>query len=234
MRYLPEHQAASIVLLGKFNPAIFSPAWLAKAGTITAGEADSATIQVIHPEIAQFSVERFRFDVQKERFQITTLMEPFIRISDSIRTLFTDRLPHTPTSRMGINYELHFRLDSPEQRVALGRALAPIAPWGDFGVRLMGGDAPKSIGGLATLAMQESSPPDRASGYRRVQIEPLRQAQQLSSVRMHINDHYEIPDAEDHQGAVPLMELLNDRFDPSISEAKAIVTQLMEFASNVR
>src|SRR5262249_22058712 len=98
------------VLLGKFNPAIFSPSWFAKANIITDAEAEAATVNVIHPELAQFSVERFRFEVQKERFQITTAVEPFVQLSDAVLNPFDHKLPHPPADKMGINYEVHFQL----------------------------------------------------------------------------------------------------------------------------
>ena len=104
MRYEPEIQTLSIVLLGKFNPAIFSPSWLAKAKIITEAEAEAATVNLIHPEIAQFTVEKFRFEVQKERFQVTTTVEPFVQLLDAVVNLFKEQLPHTPTDKMGINY----------------------------------------------------------------------------------------------------------------------------------
>ena len=130
MQYAPEIQSVSIVLLGKFNPAIFSPAWLAKAGIVTEREADAASVNVIHSEIAQFGVERFRFEVQTERFQVTTLVEPFVQLLDSVVNLFKDKLPHTPADKMGINYEVHFRLQAPDRRIALGRALSVVRLFG--------------------------------------------------------------------------------------------------------
>ena len=76
MRYTPELQSASIVLVGKLNPPIFSPAWFAKIGVLTDQELEVTSTQIIHPEIAQFMLERFRLEVMPNRFMITTPVEP--------------------------------------------------------------------------------------------------------------------------------------------------------------
>ena len=54
MRIEPEISAASIVMVGYFNPQIFQPFWLAMHGVISEEEAESANIGFVHPEITRF------------------------------------------------------------------------------------------------------------------------------------------------------------------------------------
>src|SRR5262249_38735766 len=131
-RYEPDVQSASIVLVGRFNPAIISPAWLLKIGVISKGEFETSNVVVIHPEVTQFSIERFQIEILPQRLVITTAGEPYVQILDDVVGIFT-ALPHSPIKVFGVNFEIHFKLQAPEQRVVLGRTLAPVAPWGEFG-----------------------------------------------------------------------------------------------------
>lgn len=231
MRYEPQVQLASIVLLGRFNPAIFSPAWFAKVGIISDAELYESKISIVHPEVTQFSLDKFKIDVFPERFAITTSNEPFIQILDDTLSTF-HQLPHSPVKVFGINYEIHFNLNSGDQRIALGRALAPVTPWKDFGQRL-GGGRPDQVGGLVSLVMQET-PTDRDLGYRQVKIERSAILGAPTSVMMHVNDHFEIANHKGEDGAETGMKLLRERFDGSLIEAKKIVAQLMKFAEELR
>ncbi len=143
MRYDLESPSCTLVLIGAFNPAIFSPAWLAKVDIISDEDLEKSTTQVIHPEITQFNARRFRIDVQPDRFQITSTMAPFVSIADDVRRLFGELLPHTPVGAVGINFHVFFRFPTPEQRMAFGRALAPTEPWGAFGKRLAESPKPR-------------------------------------------------------------------------------------------
>ena len=56
MRIEAEKGGCSIVLLGAFNPTIFTPEWFARYEIATeAGENDS-TVNIIHPEISNFKL----------------------------------------------------------------------------------------------------------------------------------------------------------------------------------
>ena len=67
-----EIEGASVILLGKFNPAIFQPVWLGVNNLIRAEEAERATIDVINPQVTSFSAEWLRIQVLADRFQATT------------------------------------------------------------------------------------------------------------------------------------------------------------------
>lgn len=231
-RYDPKNFFASIVLIGKFNPPIFSPAWFAKVGIISDQEVEFAQKLFLHSEVAQFSIDRFNLDVKTNRFAISSPQEPFAQILDDVLNLFTNHLPHIPLAMLGINYEVHFNLASYKQRHALGRALAPIGPWGSFGKRLES-DKEKTTGGMAVLVMQEN-PADRQpnQGQRRVQIEPL-DALGNTGVRIQVNDHFQLISPKDEDGAAPMIDILRINFDTSIRESKTIVSDLMNYAGNL-
>jgi len=88
----------SIVLVGNFNPAIFQPTWLASKGLIRESEATSASIEVIHPEIAQFRAGWLHLAVTTTKFVAST-SDPAHRapLRDLVMGIF-ELLDQTPTS----------------------------------------------------------------------------------------------------------------------------------------
>ena len=160
------------------------------------------------------------------------MSEPYITVFDIAKVIFSDLLPHTPLTMLGINFDVHFRLQTPEQRIALGRALAPVGPWGTFGNR-MEPDKKGRVGGMVSLTMQELNFDDRPGGHRNVKIEPSIQLHSAAGVYMQVNDHYTL-ELADGVGAEAVMSLLEKSFDKSIIEAKRIVAEMMKFASELK
>lgn len=234
MKFPPLAHDAAIVLVGSFNPAIFHPSWLAQAGLVSDADVDEAKIGLVHPELAEFSIADITIRVEAERATFTTQVEPFVKAADFVQVIFGTLLSHTPIRQLGINYSLHFALENSEQRMALGRALAPVAPWGAWGEAVSGGGAKGLAGGLRTLVMEEASPPRREEGYRRVHLEPSLRVDIVDrslGVYMLVNDHCDL--GLNPQGATAAVEWCAANFDPSISEAKEIVSGLMEYASSL-
>ena len=54
MRIEAERGGCSIVLLGGFNPTIFTPEWFARYDIATEAEKNDSEITVIHPDISNF------------------------------------------------------------------------------------------------------------------------------------------------------------------------------------
>jgi hypothetical protein len=53
--HVPEIDAASVVMVGSFNPTIFQPLWLGAQKLIRAEEAETAKITTIQAELTDFS-----------------------------------------------------------------------------------------------------------------------------------------------------------------------------------
>jgi hypothetical protein len=126
----PEFEDAGIVLIGDFNPAIFNPDWLLLNKLVGSEATNQSVIDIVHPDLAQFRVGTLELVVQRNRFQITTRVAPFVTISDFITKAFGEALPHTPVRQFGINHSVHFTVGTEEVRNAIGRILAPTQPWG--------------------------------------------------------------------------------------------------------
>src|SRR5688572_17309961 len=69
----PEVEAMSIVLVGAFQPSLFTPAWFAHTGLIREEAAKDANIEVIHPEVASETIGSIKIRVRTEQFIASTL-----------------------------------------------------------------------------------------------------------------------------------------------------------------
>src|SRR5262249_34729878 len=140
-------------------------------GLMSDAALEAATVEIIHPDFAKFSADYISYEVVSTRFQLQSESEPFVRTSDTAAIIFGKLLPHTPIQRLGMNLERHVDTLSPNQRIHLGRTLAPLEPWGSFGRRIQE-ETGERRGGMLTLIMQEWAPKDRKVGYRQVRVEP--------------------------------------------------------------
>ena len=53
MRIEPELAGVSVVILGNFNPSIFTPAWFGWRGLLPAGMVESADLRIANPQITE-------------------------------------------------------------------------------------------------------------------------------------------------------------------------------------
>ena len=127
MRIEPEIARVSLVMLGHFNPAIFTPAWFGWNELLPEKTVKIAGTKIVHPEIAIFAADWLNLHVQPESFQINTTQSPYIRLRDLAVRIFREHLLHTPLKAMGINREL---LAPVEHRVFRGRGRPRAQPLG--------------------------------------------------------------------------------------------------------
>lgn len=121
----------TIVLLGKFNPQIFQPYWFAKHGLVPDREAEEAKVELVHPEISDFSLEWCHFNIASERLSLDCLRpERYPPVFDLLISTFI-LLSHTPITAMGINMEYVFRFNEESDWHAFGHRIAPKEYWND-------------------------------------------------------------------------------------------------------
>ncbi len=226
MRIEPEIASVSLVVLGRFNPAIFTPAWFGWNGLLPEKTVKIAGTKIVHPQIAIFEADWLNLHVQPESFQINTTQAPYVRLRDLAARIFRDHLPHTPLRVLGINREVHFSVRSFSVRDQLGRLLAPVEPWGDWGREL---EPDGEHGGMASLTMRQVNPQGRPLGGQiNATVEPSnRIGQGRLGVYVQVNDHYTIEDVESQMGTSSIVDLLEDNFDESLRRADQIIDHIM-------
>ncbi len=230
MRIEPETGGVSVVVLGDFNPAIFTPAWFALHGLLSESAADNADLKVASPQVTAFSTEWLDLQVTADRFQANTQQAPLIRVRDLAVRVFREHLHHTPLRVIGINRDVHFRVTDQATRDRIGRILAPPEPWGGWKDELdLGGE----YGGMKSLTMSQFSPAGRPpGGQMNVTVEPsARIGSGRTGIYVNVNDHYAAgsggPDAR-----TELLGFLENDFDSSIQRSEGIVDHVMSLATN--
>ena len=79
-----------IVLLGGFNPTIFTPEWFARYEIATETEKNDSTVSIIHPEISNFKLGSKLIQVDLTRFSVESTEAPWVGLSpDPVAVLFT-------------------------------------------------------------------------------------------------------------------------------------------------
>ena len=230
MRIEPEIDGVTVVLVGNFNPAIFTPAWFALHSLLPESIADSAELEVAHPQVTVFKADWLSLEVTPERFLFETVQAPHVRVHDLVLRVFNEHVYHTPLRAFGINRDVHFPVRSPNVRNQLGRSLAPVEPWGACGLEL-GLDG--EHGGMTSLTMSQVSPEGRHAGGRiNVKVEPsVRMGNGRTGVYVGVNDHYAI-DGAGLDAAGRLMDVFKDNFGASLSRSERIVDHVMSLVED--
>ena len=228
VRTEPEIDEVAVVLVGSLNPAIFTPAWFALHGLLPESAAESAELEVAHPQVTRFSTDWLRLKVTTDRFTAESAQAPYIRVRDLVVRVFKEHLDHTPLRAMGINRNVHSRVASATERDRIGRTLAPVAPWGSYAQELdLGGEH----GGMTSLTMSQLQLKGRPPGGQvNVTVEPSnRIVGGRSGVYVRINDHFAV-DPADAGGRAQLIGFLEDSFDTSLRRSAGIVDHIMSLA----
>lgn len=225
LRIEPEIGGVGVVVVGDFNPAIFTPAWFVLHDLLPANVADNAQIEVIHPQITEFTADFLHLQVTNERFSAETSQAPYVRVCDLVARVFRERLPHTPLKALGINRHVHFRVRSMAERDRIGRTLAPVEPWGALGSNL---ELAGEQCGMTSLTMSQIDPPGRAPGGRiNVTVEPSNRIDDPRlGVYVGVNDYYPIDETSPGTGE-RLMGVLEENFDVSLRRSEAVIDHVM-------
>jgi len=224
-----ERDSSSIVLVGRFNPAIFQPMWFAANELLSTEDAENAIINVVHPEITQFATRQFRLSVESEKFIV--VCETLYRnvLYDLVVACFRKFLVYTPIRLMGLNRDLHFSVGSEEQRSRYGFELAPLSAWGEWGKEIE--ETAKNAnggrhGGMMKVAMQQSPRPDELDGYIQTEIQPSTLIRGNAGIYVIINDHYVI-DPDEERPASAAMDVLEASWEQSGAVAEKIINSIM-------
>ena len=230
MADLKESQG-SIVVVGALNPLIFQPEWLRQNQIIGKSEAESAkdgkSIDIMHDQVTQLSLTNMRLVVEPNRFVVTALQEPLVLARDFTANCFR-LLAHTPTSAMGFNFSIVFKLAKESSWHAFGDMLAPKQPWSSFLDRKPGETG--VVGGLRSVTMERSQRRDGALGYERVTIEPLEG--RGAETKISYNDHFQF-DPHDPTPGSKLVEILETEWEASERRARTIFDSLIEQANGL-
>ena len=130
---------SSIVLLGKFNPAIFHPQWLDRykvvpVQDIQSAQGDISEVQelpfkdgkivlskvspmITSSEFAELNFPKYKLNVQRDRYQCLTFdRSSFSLIKDLTIKIFS-LLSHTPIKAAGLNFDAHLEFEDEAEHI---------------------------------------------------------------------------------------------------------------------
>ena len=227
----PELQNAGIVLVGSFNPAIYSPHWFAQVGLIKAADAEVAETSVIHPELTVIKLNSIQLQVAPNRFSIGTTDVPLVKIADFAANLLGSVIPHTPINFLGINFEEVFLAPTPKHRIALGRKLAPTEPWGKWGEEIAASSV-DNPSGMAKLTMLQNNPSERNGSFA-IEILPAVEIDKTRAVKMTSNDHYVIKETPSESSATVAARIIFEEFEPNQKRVYGIYKHIRDLSEKV-
>lgn len=232
-------QGLSIVIAGRFNPSIFSPAWLRLQGLIGSREADDAEVQFIVPPAASFSTEWLQLTVTEDTLSMgTASAQDYDRLRDAAIGVLTV-LNQTPIIALGINREAHWEMPSNDAFHAVGDLLVPKTFWGKI----------LALPGTQDLTIQGVRD-DLWRGYIRVTVQPS--ARIPRAIYARVNDHIVLrrvdaqPTSRDDfvpddfqsteiepsfQNIEAALEVLRDDWTRRTVASEAILSELMRLSS---
>ncbi len=180
---------SSVVAVGAFNPAIFSPDWLQRNQLIGQEDSDyakKASSLIVSHQATVFETEWFTFQVLDNQFSLTSkgaLSPAFKDLAVGILSL----VPHTPITAIGLNFLAHFRLGTEAEYHKIGDVLAPKTIWNSL-------YPDKNAAGLANLTIKiqdgERGQLAKSKNEKRLSVEPSGKLKY--GVYLSLNDHREI------------------------------------------
>ena len=215
-----EAESASIVLVGRFNPAILHPQWFAKHGLIPEGEAEAAQVVVVSPGLTVVQFTWFTLQVMDERFTATTADPSQYRaLEECVSGTFT-LLEFTPIVAMGLNSERHVRVPTEDIWTPLEDKLAAREVWSN----VLPGPRDGALA-LQTLSITGNRPEPRA-GRLSVTVEPSHQFQ--PGLFLRTNEHFSF--GEEGDARVP-MAMLRENWNGALAYSTRVTDNFVRMAN---
>ncbi len=182
---------------------------------IRQSEVDDATIEIVHSEIVIFTLGWLRVEVTRERFAAGTIQDPYhVFIRDLVLGTFR-LLRHTPLTMMGLNREVHFKVDSEDHWHAIGHTLAPKGIW----------EGTLANPGMDSLTVKGTRT-DNYKGFVAVTVEPSRRFH--PGIYLRVNDHFQSDKLESVSGADEIVDILENEWEESYKRSNNIIAKLTE------
>jgi hypothetical protein len=217
MKRKPENRRSEVVLLGDFNPKIFSPAWFAAQELIGEKESEAIEPEIIHTDVTILNFPWCRLQCTRERFSIFTEQEAYFEILRDLVASAFQLLEHTPVPVFGYNWSMDFKCDSEDEWHSLGHYLLPQDPWrGVF----------KDSGMYRVEVVEKNPPDDSLDGSKRIRVEPSKRIK--PGVYFNINDHYGISSRKEVVGCKTIITKFVENWEKSKKESEKAIKKIFD------
>lgn len=220
--------SCQIVVVGNFNPAIFSPEWLAQHGLIgrdDAEEAKSNDSLLVSPTVSRLETDWCSLQVVQNQFVVLTKGPVTPSIRDLVVGIFTV-IDQTPIQALGINFIGDYKMPTTESWHKVGDVLAPKTIWHKFFP-----EENNSVG-LTELTIQVDK-------HNRAKIEPTNERTRLSvsystkimnGICFSINNHFDVADKKispKDSSADLAVTLISKNWDQMMVQSKELFANVL-------
>lgn len=230
MAHKAEILTSLIVVVGNFNPAIFSPDWLARNGLIgdadadTAREGDQGRQMIVSKQVVTFETGWFALQVLNNRFSLTSKGALSPALKDLAVGIF-QLVPHTPVTAVGLNFMGDFKLTSEDGYHHVGDVLAPKDIWNAL--------YPDECGGLADLTIRiqhgTRGEPLETKDEKRISVQPSNKIK--FGVYLSYNDHHDLSVTEDNlRPAERVATIIDNQWESSWHDAVRVFDLVLSMA----
>lgn len=215
MTFEIKKQEANIVIIGSFNPTIFNPDWFLRHGLISQVEMEGANVEIIHRDIAKFTLNWLEIEVLSNRFVARTNDQSyFLPLKDLVVSVFSI-LDQTPIKQMGMNRSFDLSLQDEKTWHKFGDTLAPKDIWSKL--------LPERVG---LLSLKVKSPrADALEGNINVTVESSR-ADIKNGIHFALNSHVEIA------GEVTIEDVLTKYWEETLNRSEQMCETIVSEATS--
>jgi len=220
-----------IVVVGDFNPAIFSPDWLERNKLIGEGDAIAAREgsqgrkPLVSHQATTFETDWFTLQVLENQFSLMSkgvLTPAFKDLSIGIFQL----LLHTPVKAVGLNFVGHFKLATQEEQHKIGDVFAPKGIWDTL--------YPGEYSGLEqlTIRIQRGSRDSGSETNDEKRITLQRSHNFKHGICLSLNDHHDVTSGDDSNltPAEIVAIIIDEQWEPTWKDSVRVFDQLLSMA----
>jgi hypothetical protein len=231
MAHTAEIFTSSVVAVGDFNPAIFSPDWLERNKLI--GEEDAAAARegghgrsfLVSHQVTTIETEWFTLQVLDNQFSLVSkgVLSPAFK---DLATGIFQLVSHTPVKAVGLNFAGHFKLASQDEYHKVGDVLVPKDIWDTL--------YPNEFAGIEqiTIRFQRGTRDNlvETKDEKRITMQPSRPIKY--GVILSINNHHDVTVGEesDITPAERVAMILDKQWEPSWEDATHVFDKLLSKA----
>lgn len=131
MTRVPDIFSSSIVAVGAFNPAIFTPDWLERNGLIGADDANAArqsNALIVSKQVSVIDTDWFTLQVLDSQLTLSSKGGLSPTLQDLAVGIFT-LMSQTPVIAVGLNFEGDYKIGTLADYHKFGDVLAPKTIW---------------------------------------------------------------------------------------------------------
>jgi hypothetical protein len=203
-----------IVFEGSINPAIITTNWLFNQHLVSQQEAQEASVRFMDDDFSRFDVSHFRIEARRDRITVapTKALETFLPVADFMKGIF-QVLIHTPIRAVAISKVVHADLEGRWED--LNDKLAAPIEWG----RILG--KPR----VQVLSVASEAGP----GAPRVEVTIEPSQFKPGGAYVVATERTDFPDFQDDDrpGARRAVARLEERWEPWLEEADAIINEIL-------